>query len=157
MRARSRQRTAGRADLVPAAVISCDEQWTYRKIRWGEGRDDLWIWTAVVEERDGQVWVDFEVGDRSERTFLRLYERLPEALRYCSDGYPVYLWFPQDRHLVGKGGAVNRNEGLHSVFRTQLNRLGRRTKGYTKSLAMLVYSLALVCWYRERKSNTCLF
>ena len=157
MRERSRQRTEGSAGRMPAAVISCDEHWTYLKTRRREGRASRWIWTAVVEEADGRVWVDFEVGDRRARTFLRLYERLPEALRYCSDGYPVYLRFPQDRHIVGKGGAVNRNEGLHSVFRTQLNRLGRRTKGYTKSLAMLVYSLALVCWYRERKSNTRLF
>ena len=48
--------------------------------------------------------------------------------------------------MVGKGGAVNWNEGLHSVWRGRLNRLMRRTKGYTKSIEMLVYSLALVYW-----------
>ena len=31
------------------------------------------------------------------------------------------------------------------MWRGKLNRLMRRTKGYTKSVAMLVYSLALVC------------
>ena len=55
--------------------------------------------------------------------------------------------------MIGKGGAVNWNEGLHSVWRGKLNRLMRRTKGYTKSIEMLVYSLALVCWHRWRKSN----
>ena len=42
---------------------------------------------------------------------------------------------------MGRGGAVNRNEGLHSVWR---GKLMRRTKGYTKNVAMLVYSLV---WY----------
>ena len=53
----------------------------------------------------------------------------------------------------GQGGAVNRNEGLHSVWRGKWRRLVRRTKGDTKSLAMLVYSLALVCWHRWAKFN----
>ena len=34
---------------------------------------------AAVAELDGSRWADFELGDRSEATFLRLYERLPEA------------------------------------------------------------------------------
>ena len=64
-------------------------------------------------------------------------------------------WFysPHYRHVVGKGGAVNwnaelapgLNRGLNSVCRAKLNRLMRRTKGYTGSLEMLVYSLALIC------------
>ena len=94
------------------------------------------------------------VGDRREKPFLRLYERLPEAGLYRSDAYPVYQWFPQDKHKVGKGSEVNWSEGLHSVCRSKLNRLIRRTKGYTKSLEMLVYSLALVFWQRWVKSNT---
>ena len=108
-------------------------------------RREVWIWTAVVEERDGSRWVDFEVGDRSEETFLRLYGRLPEAGLYRSDAYQVYDWLPADRHEVGKGGAVNRNEGLHSRLRDRINRLHRKTKGYSKSVAMLSDSIALVC------------
>ena len=65
---------------------------------------------------------------------------------------------------MGKGGAVNWNEGLHSVWRGKLNRLMRRTKepapglnrGYTKYVEMLVYSLALLCWRQRLKSNTSL-
>ena len=137
-----------------AVVVACDEMWTYRGARHGEKREERWIWTAVVAEADGSRWVDFEVGDRSEASFLRLYARLPEAELYRSDAYRVYVgWLPPDRHVIGKGGAVNWNEGLHSVWRGKLNRLMRRTKGYTKSIEMLVYSLALVCWHRWRKSN----
>ena len=69
------------------------------------------IWTAVAREAGGSRWVDFEVGDRSEEPFLRLYERLPEAGLYRSDAYQVYLgWFPPERHVAGKGSAVNWNE-----------------------------------------------
>lgn len=103
------------------------------------------MWTAVIEEADGRQWVDFEVGDRSEATFLRLYERLPGAERYRTDAYQVYGWLPADRHEVGKGSEVNRNEGLHSRLRDRLNRLHRRTKGYSKSASMLSDSIALVC------------
>ena len=92
--------------------------------------------------------MDFEVGGRDRETFVRLYRRLPDAERYRSDRYEVYGWLPSDRHVVGKGSEVNRNEGVHSVLRGKLNRLVRRTKGYTKSVEMLVGSLSLV-WLRE--------
>ena len=85
------------------------------------------------------------MGDRSEATFLELYGRLPEARRYVSDGYRVYEWLPHNRRVVGKGLEANRNEGLHSVLRDKLNRLRRRTKGYSKSAVMLRDSIALVC------------
>ena len=126
-------------------VISFDEMWSYVGARRQGKRRECWVWTAVVEEPDGRRWVDFEVGDRSEATFFRLYERLPEAERYRTDAYQVYGWLPANRHEVGKGEEVNRNEGLHSRLRDKLNRLHRRTKGYSKGIAMLSDSIALVC------------
>ena len=110
-----------------------------------------------LEEEDGSRWADFEVGDRSGATFLRLYERLPEAELYCTDGYQVYGWLPADRHQVGKGGAVNWNDGLHSWCRGQLSRLYRRTKGYTKNVAMLGCSLAMVLadWSAKSHDSLC--
>ena len=89
--------------------------------------------------------MDFAAGDRSADTFSRLYDLPPAAEMYCNDRYAMYRWFPQDRHCVGKGGSVNRNAGLYAALRSWLNRLMWRTKGYSKSLAMLVYSLAPVC------------
>ena len=128
--------------------------WTYRGAGRGKKREDCRIRTAVIQEADGSGWEDFEVGDRSEGPFLRLYERLPEAGLYRSGAYRVYAgWLPPERHLAGKGGAVNRNEGLHSAWRGKLNRLARRTKGYTKKVEMLVCSPALVCWRQWRKPN----
>ena len=127
-----------------AKVIAFDEMWSYVGARRQGKRREVWIWTAVIEELDGRRWVAFAVGDRSEATFLRLYEKLPEAERYRSDAYAVYGWLPADRHEVGKGSEVKWNEGLHSVFRDQLKRLQRETKGYSKSVAMLEDSIALI-------------
>ena len=157
MRRRGAKRTAGVAGSRPAAVIAFDEMWTYRQARRRGKRQDVWVWTAVVEESDGSRWADFELGDRSEETFLRLYERLPAAKLYRTDGYRVYNWLPSDRHQVGKGGAVNWNEGLHSWCRGKLNRMHRRTKGYTKSVGMLGCSLALLLagWPSKSYASLC--
>ena len=92
----------------------------------------------------GSRWGDLELGDRSEATFLRLLARLPETGQYRSDPYGMYEGLPRNRHVSGKGGAVNWNEGLPSRGRDPLKRLQRQTKGYTKSLTMRRDSLALV-------------
>ena len=52
----------------------------------------------MVEEADGSRWANFEIGDRSAETYLRLYERLPESELYRTDGYRVYSWLPADGH-----------------------------------------------------------
>ena len=114
--------------VVPA--ISFDEMWTYQRARRGKKRQEVWIWTAVIELPDGRRCVDFEVGDRSGDAFLRLYERLPETERYYSDDYGVYgSWLPAERHTMGKGELTNRNEGLHSEYLGRLKRLARATTG----------------------------
>ena len=157
MRRRGAKRTAGVAGAHPAAVIAFDEMWTYQQVRRRGKRQDVWVWTAVVAESDGSRWADFEVGDRSAATFLRLYERLPEAKLYCTDSYRVYGWLPADRHQVGKGGSVNWNEGLHSWCRGKSNRRHRRTKSYTKSVGMLGRSLAMVLvdWPAKSYASLC--
>ena len=52
---------------------------------------------------------------------------------------------PTDRHEVGDGGQVNRNEGIHFRLRDKLNRLHRWTKRYSKSIAILSDSITLIC------------
>ena len=129
----------------PARAISLDEMWTYQGARRGPSKNTQWVWTAVVEWQDGSRSVDFEVGDRGEATLVKLCEHLPLADTYHTDGYEPYTWLPRDRHRVGKGGKVNRNEGVHSMLRDRLHRLRRRTKGYTKSVSMLTASIAMIC------------
>lgn len=49
-----------------------------------------------------------------------------------------------NKRKVGKGGEVNRNEGLHSLLRGRLNRLVRRAhKGLLQYGWMLTLSIAL--------------
>ena len=62
-------------------AISFDEMWTCQRARRGKNRQEVRIWTAVIELPDGRRRVDFEVGGRSGEPFLRLYERLPKAER----------------------------------------------------------------------------
>ena len=140
-----------------APAISFDGMWTYQWDRRGKKRREVWVWTAIALEHDGRCRVGFEIGDRSEAAFDRLYRRLPEGELYRTDAYGAYVLLPADRHIAGKGGAVNRNEGFHSWCRGKLNRLGRRTKGYAKSVAMLEYSLASLCGKWQQKSNSRLF
>ena len=83
-------RTSGRLSGVRASIVAFDEMWTYLGIRRGKGRKDLWIWTAVVEERDGVRWRMYEVGGKDLSAFSRLLDRLPGADRYETDAYPVY-------------------------------------------------------------------
>ena len=164
--------TATAAEQQSAATAACDALWNYRGVRRGERRESRWIGTAVAE-KDGRRWVDLAVGDRSENTFLRWYDRLTvTAAVYCSGRYAVYRRLPQDRRCrakeepasraalllirdrrcVGKGGAVNWNAGLHSAFEKQAE---SADEGYTKSVAMLVYYPAPVCGRQEAKSNIC--
>ena len=82
-------RTSGRQDSVRASIVAFDEMWTYLGIRRGERRQDLWIWTAVVEEPDGVRWRMYEVGGRVLSAFSRLLDRLPGTDRYETDAYPV--------------------------------------------------------------------
>ena len=136
------------SDEPEVKTVSFDEMWTYVGVRRGENRQSVWIWTAVVEEWDGSRWADFEVGGRDLETFMRLLRRLPKAAKYRSDHYVVYSHLPPVRHEKGKGSEVNRNEGLHAKLRVKLNRLVRRTHGYSKRLYMLAGSLAMV-WLRD--------
>ena len=52
---------------------------------------------------------------------------------------------------------MNWNEGWHSWLRSQLNRLARDTKGYTKSAPMLAYSVAPMVedWTAQFNASLC--
>ena len=146
-------RASGRVSAIVASTIALDEMWTYLSARKAEKRNALWVWTAVVEERNGSKWMDFEIGGREESTFLPLLDRLPDAERYETDAYGMYGALPINKHVVGKCVAVNRNDGLHSMLCGKLNRLARRTKGCAKSVEMPVNLLALV-FCAKLKLNT---
>ena len=70
-----------------AGTIAMDEMWTYVNARAEGKRQEVWVWTAVVEELDGSRWEACEVGVHDEAPLLGLMERLPDALRYETDAY----------------------------------------------------------------------
>ena len=66
-----------------AVVIELDEIWHFP-----QHKDD-WIWKAY-DRTTGRL-VDWECGDPDERTFRRLFERLPrwKMRLFCSDSHVV--------------------------------------------------------------------
>lgn len=106
-------------------------------LRWWRKRTAAAGWTSRWETAAKRPFRGCTVGC--------LRPALRQAQEYRSDAYQVYDWLPANRHEVGKGSAVNRNEGLHSRLRDRINRLHSKTKGYSKSVAMLSDSIALVC------------
>ena len=75
--------------------------------------------------------------------FHRLPRRPPPAEKRRSGGREALGHLPAGRRARGKGGEVNRNEGLRAKLRTRLNRLGRSASGYSENLETLANSLAL--------------
>ena len=83
--------------------------------------------------------VDWECGDRDERTFRRLFERLArwKVRLFCSDNYVVYpLVLAVGGHYQGKGEtvALERNNGQQRHWTAALR---RRSIVVSKSLAMI--------------------
>ena len=100
-------------------MISFDEMRARVSVRNGEKRRSVCARTAAVEEADGSLWFDFEVGERDLPTFHRLLRRLPSAERYRSDGHEALGYLPAERRARGRGarrtgtrGGCARNYGL---------------------------------------------
>jgi insertion element IS1 protein InsB len=111
--------------------MRCGTSCSARTTRSGSGRP-----------KTGQL-VDRECGDRAERTFRRLFERLThwKVRLFCSDRYVVYpLVLAVGGHYQGKGEAValerNNCQQRHWALR-------RRSIVVSKSLAMIERRVAL--------------
>lgn len=48
--------------------------WTYEKVRKGKNRQEVWIWTAVLEDKDKRFKNLMFVGNRDEESFLKYAE-----------------------------------------------------------------------------------
>ena len=72
MRAMSANRASVGAAAIAVLTIVIVEIWTYAGARRKEKRNSVWVWSAVIGERDGGRWMDFEVGGRDASTLMRL-------------------------------------------------------------------------------------
>jgi insertion element IS1 protein InsB len=122
-----------------AVVIELDEMWHFLQRK----DNKVWIWKAF-DRATGRL-VDWECGDRDERTFRRLFERLArwKVRLFCSDSYGVYpLVLAVGGHYQGKGEtvALERNNGQQRHWTAALR---RRSIVVSKSLAMIERRVAL--------------
>jgi insertion element IS1 protein InsB len=122
-----------------AVVIELDEMAHFLQRK----TNKVWIWKAY-DRATGRL-VDWECGDRDERTFRRLFERLArwKVRLFGSDSYVVYpLVLAVGRHYQGKGEtvAVERNNAQQRHWTAALR---RRSIVVSKSLAMIERRVAL--------------
>ena len=114
-------------------VLELDELWSF-VLKKSEKR---WIWIAL-SRRTRQI-VAYVVGDRSEATCRKLWERIPAAYREChsySDFWEAYQQvFPEETHqAVGKeSGQTNHVERWNNTLRQRLARFVRKTLSFSKS------------------------
>jgi IS1 family transposase len=117
----------------PEDVLELDELWSFVLNK----SNKRWVWLALCR-RTRQI-VAYVIGDRSEATCRRLWERIPEAYRHCrtfSDFWEAYqLVFPEETHSsVGKdSGQTNHIERWNNTLRQRLARFVRKTLSFSKS------------------------
>jgi len=125
--------TSTLAEPEAEEVLELDEVWSFVLKK----ANKRWIWIAL-SRRTRQV-VAYVIGDRSEETCRKLWERIPDAYRMAqtySDFWEAYQnVFPEETHQsVGKeAGQTNHVERWNNTLRQRLARLVRRTLSFSKS------------------------
>ena len=116
-----------------ATTLELDELWSFvlKKER------KRWVWLALC--RSTRQVVAYFIGDRSEQSCRKLWERVPEAYRggYCySDFWKAYQEvIPEERHeAVGKeSGQTAHIERWNNTLRQRLSRFVRKSLSFSKS------------------------
>jgi insertion element IS1 protein InsB len=104
----------------------------------GNKKNKQWVW-AALSRKTRQV-VAYVIGDRSEKTFLRLLRKIPlEYLRLksYSDYWQSYniLKSKKNHTLVGKdSGETNHIERFWATLRNRVNRYVRKSLSFSRSL-----------------------
>jgi IS1 family transposase len=117
----------------PDDVLELDEAWSFVSKK----AQKRWLWTALCR-RTRQI-VAFVIGDHSERTCRRLWNKIPQGYQAChsfSDFWKAYRQvFPQETHrCVGKEtGETAHMERWYNTLRQRLARYVRKTLSFSKS------------------------
>ena len=125
-------------------VLELDELWSF-VLKKGQKR---WLWIALCR-RTRQV-VAFTIGDRSEKTCQRLWNKLPAAYQRCqsySDFWDAYqtVWPTETHHSVGKEtGETAHVERWNNTLRQRLARYVRKTLSFSKSD---IYHWIVTAWF----------
>ena len=115
-------------------------------------QNKIWLWTAVNHFNQGILaWV---LGNRSAETFKRLWQVVKrwKSYFYVTDGWKVYPTFIPDEDQIVSKTYMTRVENENTRLRHYLARLHRKTLCYSKSEAMLSYSIKLLLYYLKYQS-----
>jgi len=116
----------------PGDVLEYDEAWSFVLKK----NNKRWLWTVMCR-RTRQI-IAFVLGDRSEATCRRLWNKVPLAYRSCisySDFWEAYQKvLPQETHqAVGKeSGQVSHMERWYCTLRQHQARYVRKTLSFSK-------------------------
>ena len=121
--------------LLPAQrddVLEYDEAWSFvlKKV------NKRWLWTVMCR-RTRQI-IAFVIGDRSENTCRRLWNKVPIEYRSCisySDFWEAYqkVLSKETHHAVGKdSGQVSHMERWYCTLRQHQARYVRKTLSFSK-------------------------
>lgn len=121
--------------LPPQAddVLELDELWSFVFKKDAK----RWLWVALCR-RTRQI-VAFVIGDRSEKTCRRLWNKIPESYRRChsfSDFWDAYqkVFDTQTHQAVGKeSGQTAHVERWNNTLRQRLARFVRKALSFSKS------------------------
>lgn len=136
-----------------ATTLELDELWSFvlKKER------KRWVWLALC--RSTRQVVAYFIGDRSEQSCRRLWERVPEAYRggYCySDFWKAYQEvIPAERHTAAgkESGETSHIERWNNTLRQRLSRFVRKSLSFSKSDRMHEICLRL---FLHRYNLSCL-
>ncbi len=124
------------ADDPAAAVLELDELWSFVLKK----ANKRWIWIALC--RATRQVVAYCIGDRSQATCQKLWERIPAAYRsgLCfTDFWEAYQnVIPPEQHTAcGKeSGLTAHVERWNNTLRQRLARFVRKTLSFSKSEVM---------------------
>ena len=139
------------AEAEAEEVLELDELWSFV----GHKRGVRWLWIALCR-RTRQV-VAYVLGDRSEETCRRLWNRIPQAYRgsLCyTDFWQCYqAVIPAAQHqAVGKeSGETNHVERWNGTLRQRLGRFVRKSLSFSKCDRMHEACLRLFLYRYNRE------
>jgi insertion element IS1 protein InsB len=140
-------------DAPEQTTLELDELWSFVLKK----ANKRWIWIALCR-RTRQV-VAYVIGDRSEASCRRLWEKIPAAYRsgHCyTDFWEAYQKvIPDEQHTaVGKeSGQTAHVERWNNTLRQRLARFVRKTLSFSKSEVMHEICLRL---FLHRYNLACL-
>lgn len=119
----------------PDDVLEGDEAWSFVRTKLNK----VWLWTVMCR-RTRQI-VAFALGDRSDKTCQRLWNRIPWPYRHCltyTDFWESWQNVVPDTQHVPSGkerGETNHMERWYNTLRQRLSRFVRKTLSFSKSEA----------------------